>query len=140
MRSWLDFNYSMNTSNNEVYTMSKDLKQEFVAKATNAAMYYPFFQGGLLILSDFTTKQFVLNCFTNESYETQIAEIKSTTEDNTSIIRCFELCECGLTIPFRLILRIMGKEKAGRFLTTREEYYENYRFEYYRRRKIHISF
>ena len=84
----------------------------------------------MLILSDSPEKkQFVLNCFTNESYYPNLTQINSNNEDAESVIRYLELCDCGLTIPFRLILRIMGKEKAGKFLTTREEYYENYRFE-----------
>ena len=125
--NWLGFNYFVFDCN--IYSIGMDLQSVFEAKITNRAVDYSFFQGGLLILSDSTTKQFVLNCFTNESYQTQIPEINSITEEDESIIRCLELCECGLTIPFRLILRIMRKKKAAKFLTTREEYYENYRFE-----------
>ena len=36
---------------------------------------------------------------------------------------------CGLSIKNRVMCQIMGKEKCGEFLKTREEYYNKWRFE-----------
>ena len=83
--------------------------------------YYPFMYGGVAILSSTTGNMLAINARNDQHYFTE-----NTTLDGqgAKIMDCLELCECGLTIPTRILLQLFGKEELGLFLKWREEHYE----------------
>ena len=80
---------------------------------------YPFFQGGILRLSNTTNNNVLVDAFTNKAYTFESKEISEF-----NILNSLKLCECGLTIPNRILIRCMGKQDLGQFLKTREEFFE----------------
>ena len=80
---------------------------------------YPFFQGGILMTNK--NSQFLLmDAFSHKVYTSNDSDFKY---DYNKLIDLLVLENCGLSIPARKLLKIMGKNDLGIFLKMREEHF-----------------
>ena len=83
--------------------------------------------GGIVVLSDDDGQNhIVIDAFSNKVYKCDGQPF-----DNIQYF-CgfsdFELCECGISISSRILLRVMGKADFGVFLRRREEFWDDFRY------------
>ena len=81
--------------------------------------------GGVAIVTSQSNNSLIINAHTNKSYTMKDSVFSG---NNERVMKCMELCYCGLTIPSRTLLPLFGKQELGEFLRWREEYYDDFQF------------
>ena len=108
--------------NDAIHTINEDFSESFVCKNNSNNLLY-FFQSGVCVLED-ESEMLIINALTRQSY------VSSTLRFKPHFRGSLLLCDCGLELPRRALLKVMGKLDFGRYLKQREEFFNGWRREY----------
>ena len=92
-------------------------------KIKNDELYCAYNQAGVLVTLNANKDFIVIDMIGLKSYYSREEWL-----DRIEINEFLKPCFCGLSLPVRKLILIMGKEDCGVFLKNRETMYDEYRF------------
>ena len=102
--------------------MNDNLTVSLICSNNNNERYTTYFQAGICIFSDDKKNNIVIDVFSKKYYNVSDPKL-SCSKLHDILIPCF----CGLTLPDRRLVKIMGSRDLGTFLKQREIYYDSWR-------------
>ena len=114
VKSWLDISFKLGLGT-KTSLIQQDFQEKPVHEHLRDEKYSTFFNAGLMAVDNGYDYGVMINAFT--------LEVFTFLTINEHLKEILELCEFGLTISAKEILKMMGRQKTGEFFVQREEYY-----------------